>query len=243
MDIFCIDDDRDALREIKASLTRLKAPPIATYTNAESALMDIFKKSEAVVFLDMNMPGMNGSEALEKLSINEKYRIVVVTAFKEFDYAMSAWNNRADKLVIKPYTDSDILAALKATKQQRNNAARPDNLWEKRGGAYLVRWAGGDDHILPDSFGAFYVGMLTKSQGKSFNPCFLRALCSGASPAVAEHLANNANTKERLNAASAIGGTVRTVRRLIKKFDNEFYRHLTRSITVSASGVVYDPET
>ncbi len=94
MRILICDDDTLILEHIYKLLkyyfesAHLKMPEIISYSNGESLLMD--KGSKDIVFLDIEMPGMNGIYVGNELkSQNRNIIIFVVTSYSEYlDEAM-----------------------------------------------------------------------------------------------------------------------------------------------------------
>ena len=94
MRILICDDDTLILEHIYKLLkyyfesAHLKMPEIISYSNGESLLMD--KGSKDIVFLDIEMPGMNGIYVGNELkSQNRNVIIFVVTSYSEYlDEAM-----------------------------------------------------------------------------------------------------------------------------------------------------------
>lgn len=80
---FLVDDELLAIRELE---TILKAFPeleiIGSNDRATKAVEQINSLKPDLVFLDINMPGMNGFELLEKL--DEAPEVIFVTAYDEF---------------------------------------------------------------------------------------------------------------------------------------------------------------
>ena len=67
-----------------------------------------------IVFLDIQMPGLNGLQVAEKLPISTK--IVFVTAFDQ--YAVEAFNESAVDYLLKPVNDERLSKTIQRLKQQ-----------------------------------------------------------------------------------------------------------------------------
>lgn len=101
-----IDDSRLARQELKHLLN--KHPEIqieAEVSDAEQALAFIKKHNLDVLFLDIQMPGMDGFELLQKL--DQVPQVVFVTAYDE--YAIKAFQHNALDYLQKPI-EPDALA-------------------------------------------------------------------------------------------------------------------------------------
>ncbi|GAC15999.1 LytR/AlgR family response regulator transcription factor [Aliiglaciecola lipolytica] len=109
-----IVDDEPLAREGLA--TRLHAlddfSVIEQCEDGQTALVCIEKMQPDVVFLDINMPGINGMELFELLieSTLPTPNVVFVTAFS--DFAIKAFDNKACDYLLKPYSEDRLDACL-----------------------------------------------------------------------------------------------------------------------------------
>lgn len=71
----------------------------------------LFEEKECqIAILDIEMPGMNGLEAAEKIrSYDKDCSIVFLTAFEEFGYAKKAIGVRALDYLLKPGSDEELV--------------------------------------------------------------------------------------------------------------------------------------
>ena len=70
-----------------------------------------------VVFLDIEMPGVNGLELARRLKVEAPdTNVVFVTGYPE--YALDAWNTQASAFLVKPVDDDDVRRALGALRVQ-----------------------------------------------------------------------------------------------------------------------------
>ncbi|MDP5275270.1 response regulator [Chengkuizengella axinellae] len=80
---------------------------IGGYTNPAEALDHFLSKKPDVVFLDIEMPKMNGLDLAEKmLKVNENIQIVFTTAYQQ--YALDAFKVHAVDYLLKPITPEAI---------------------------------------------------------------------------------------------------------------------------------------
>jgi len=103
MNVFIIDDEPPAVSAIEALLGRHKADYtiqiIGTSNDSIEAVEQINRLKPEVLFLDVEMPGYNGFELLEKINYQD-LMVVFVTAYR--DYAVDAFKENALDYIVKP---------------------------------------------------------------------------------------------------------------------------------------------
>jgi two-component system LytT family response regulator len=105
MKALIIDDERLARKELVSLLQQFpKVQVIGECANAEEALESIRTLQPDLIFLDIQMPGMNGFEMLQELE--EVPRVVFVTAFDEF--AIKAFEVNALDYLLKPVEETRL---------------------------------------------------------------------------------------------------------------------------------------
>lgn len=86
---------------------------IVTAVNGREAVEQFFEKKCQIALLDIEMPGVNGLEAAEKIRGKDKEcSIIFLTAFDEFSYAKRAIGIRALEYLLKPGADEELVAVL-----------------------------------------------------------------------------------------------------------------------------------
>ena len=117
MNYVLVDDEERALNLLRIMLTRydgfsVENDHIDTFTQPAEALNYVRHASVDVIFLDIEMPVLNGI-ALGR-QINEELdnppEIIYVTAFPE--YSLEAWNIGAFGYILKPYDSKQISTVL-----------------------------------------------------------------------------------------------------------------------------------
>jgi len=116
-----VDDEALARRGLRLRLDkRDQVEVIAEARNGREALELIQKNQPDLVFLDIQMPGMDGFDVLRALQPEDMPAIVFVTAFD--DYAIKAFEANALDYLLKPIEDdrlSDALERVKNSLSQR----------------------------------------------------------------------------------------------------------------------------
>ncbi len=108
----------DELKSLKALAIELQTycpdlEIIATYQSSSEALQGIKKLRPSLVFLDIQMPGMNGFELLQKFGEFD-FHVIFVTAFDE--YAVRAFEFNAIDYLMKPVRKIKLIQAVEKVK-------------------------------------------------------------------------------------------------------------------------------
>ena len=99
-----VDDEALARRGLKLRLSlRNDVDVIAEARNGREALALIREHEPDLVFLDIQMPGMDGFDVMRKLPAEAMPAVVFVTAFN--DYAIKAFEANALDYLLKPIED------------------------------------------------------------------------------------------------------------------------------------------
>lgn len=119
-----VDDEPIARRNLQALL---KADPeievIAVCASGAEAVKTIRRTSPDLLFLDVQMPEIDGFAVLKKINVTSIPAIVFVTAHDQF--ALKAFEAHALDYLLKPFSDERFSVAVERAKQQirQRNAA------------------------------------------------------------------------------------------------------------------------
>lgn len=119
--VLIVDDERPARLKLRRMLAA-EAGIAAVFEAPDGVQAVTLIRSEEpdVVFLDVEMPGVDGFGVVEALAPEERPHIVFVTAFDQ--YAVRAFDAYAVDYVLKPY-DADRLGRALARVRERAGAA------------------------------------------------------------------------------------------------------------------------
>ncbi|KOA20677.1 transcriptional regulatory protein YehT [Clostridium homopropionicum DSM 5847] len=103
-----VEDEKPILDLMKILISKNEyLNVIGEFTSSKEALSNISKLKPQVVFLDVEMPGMNGIElAREITKYNENIEVIFVTAYEK--YAVEAFKVSAINYILKPITEDEI---------------------------------------------------------------------------------------------------------------------------------------
>ena len=119
-----IDDEPDSVKLLQLQLAQ-HCPEIeitGTFTSSVKALAAIEKIEPDLIFLDIEMPVMNGFELLEKI-LHLPFSVIFITAYNQ--YALKAFRFNAVDYLVKPIDVHDLTEAVaKATKRVKPSATQ-----------------------------------------------------------------------------------------------------------------------
>jgi two-component system, LytTR family, response regulator len=109
--VLIVDDEAPARRRLRAQLAQEKdVLLVGEAGDGPEAVLAIRAQRPDVVFLDVQMPGMNGFEVIEALGVEATPAVVFVTAYDEF--ALAAFEVAAVDYLLKPFTAERLRKAL-----------------------------------------------------------------------------------------------------------------------------------
>ncbi|MBW4084033.1 response regulator [Paenibacillus sp. S150] len=117
-----VDDERLALMKLKLMLEELKTVNVvAAYTDPSEAVSAASRLDPDVIFLDIDMPEMNGVQAAEVMqSLCPRASIVFVTAYNS--YAVEAFELYALDYVLKPVRRDRLLKTIRRLEDRLNQS-------------------------------------------------------------------------------------------------------------------------
>jgi two-component system response regulator YesN len=85
-----------------------------TAVNGKDALEKLHRLNVDIVFVDMNMPIMNGIQFMDRVSVEfPDIKFIVISGYSDFQYAHSAIRHRAVDYLLKPIVADDLNEALR----------------------------------------------------------------------------------------------------------------------------------
>lgn len=110
-----IDDEPKAIQSLSWELSNFEedVTVVAKFTEPEKALDYLSKNEIDCLFLDIEMPTMDGFQLLERLE-KKDFAVVITTAYNE--YAIKALKNKAIDYLLKPIDTDDLEDTLSRVK-------------------------------------------------------------------------------------------------------------------------------
>jgi DNA-binding response OmpR family regulator len=110
--IVIADDEPHVLRSLEFILKK-QGYRVLTATNGEEALNRVLENNPDLVFLDIQMPKMDGNTVLRKLREEEKFQdlyIVMITAKGQEVDRLNSLESGANEYVTKPYSPRKLVS-------------------------------------------------------------------------------------------------------------------------------------
>jgi two-component system response regulator LytT len=117
-----VDDEALARRELRYLLERVgEVEVVAEASNGIEAVETIFSHAPDAVFMDVQMPGLDGFAVLKRLMDHAEFRmpeVIFATAFDQ--YAVRAFEVNAIDYLLKPFEESRVALAVEKARFRRN---------------------------------------------------------------------------------------------------------------------------
>jgi two-component system LytT family response regulator len=127
IDLVLIDDESSAIKSLEWEIENFckNVNIVATFTNATDAAGFLNKNTVDCVFLDIEMPDMDGFQFLE-LFPKRNFAVVITTAFDQ--YAIKAIKESALDYLLKPIDSDDLIACFEKIEQQKSSVSISEKL-------------------------------------------------------------------------------------------------------------------
>ncbi|WP_299222935.1 LytTR family DNA-binding domain-containing protein [uncultured Psychroserpens sp.] len=111
-----VDDEPKAIQSLSWELSNFSndIEVVETFSNPEEAILYLNSNTPDCLFLDIQMPTMDGFQFLERLSKKE-FAVVITTAYDE--YAIKALKHEAIDYLLKPIDSDDLDATIQKIKK------------------------------------------------------------------------------------------------------------------------------
>ena len=121
--VFLVDDESLALKRLaRLLLATGRVEIIGSTTDPEDAIIELSKKETEALFLDIQMPGLNGFEVLARLP--SQPIVIFTTAYDQ--YALRAFEVNSIDYLLKPVEAEQLDRALNKVERLRGTPQQPE---------------------------------------------------------------------------------------------------------------------
>jgi DNA-binding NtrC family response regulator len=122
--ILAVDDDITVMRTLER-LLRSRGHAVDTAGSGEAALSTVRAIRPDLVLLDVQMPGIDGLETLERLGREApSVPVIIMTGMNDVDTAVRAFKRGAVDFVSKPFDEAKLFGAIDAIAETRRDEPR-----------------------------------------------------------------------------------------------------------------------
>ena len=168
--VLIVDDEPAARRGVRQLLAAFPEFAVAgECRNGAEALAALDASAPDVVFLDIQMPGIDGFEVIRRRTVERMPEVVFLTAFDQF--ALRAFDAEALDYLVKPVSEARFAATMKRLMKRLRSSAtatRDENIvvttsrgatvlnvgeidWIEAAGNYSQLWVGPRSYFLRES--------------------------------------------------------------------------------------------
>jgi len=168
--VLIVDDEPAARRGVRQLLAAFPEFAVAgECRNGAEALAALNASAPDVIFLDIQMPGIDGFEVIRRRTVERMPEVVFLTAFDQF--AVRAFEAEALDYLVKPVSEARFAATMKRLMKRLRSAAtatRDENIvvttargatvlnvadidWIEAAGNYAQLWVGSRRYFLRES--------------------------------------------------------------------------------------------
>jgi two-component system LytT family response regulator len=124
--VYLVDDEPLAVERLERLIGELpEVAIVGSTTDPEAALQFLTRETVDALFLDIQMPGMNGFELLSRLA--DQPPVIFTTAYDE--YALKAFEVNSIDYLLKPVDPEQLQRALRKLERFRGGA-KPEWMWQ-----------------------------------------------------------------------------------------------------------------
>ncbi|NWF94484.1 MAG: diguanylate cyclase [Syntrophaceae bacterium] len=129
--VLVVDDEPDTLAILEA-LLRVEGFDVVTASTGEEAVKKAGEEKPEVILMDINLPGIDGNEALRQIRKNNPLQcVIMLTAFATVDNAIQALKEGATDFVKKPFENEHLIHIVKQALEKSRNLMERERLAEE----------------------------------------------------------------------------------------------------------------
>ncbi len=129
--VLIVDDAPDTL-EIIQKLLQYEGYDVLMASTGEEGVKKVEEEKPDVVLMDINLPGIDGTEALKRIRVlNPLQCVVMLTAFATVDNAIQALKEGATDFVKKPFENEHLIHIVNQCLEKYKTLKEKENLEEE----------------------------------------------------------------------------------------------------------------
>jgi diguanylate cyclase (GGDEF)-like protein len=129
--VLVVDDAPDTL-EIIQTLLHYEGYDVITALTGEEGVKKAEEEKPEVILMDINLPGIDGNEALKRIrQINPQQCVVMLTAFATVDNAIQALKEGASDFLKKPFENEHLIHIVNQTLEKFRTLKEKEKLEEE----------------------------------------------------------------------------------------------------------------
>lgn len=113
-------DDEEGIRNSISAYLKLEGYNVDTAGNGSEAIEKLQELKRNIVLMDINMPVMDGLDALKMIKLRDfSIQVIMMTAFSTFEKTMKSLEYGASDYILKPFDDlTEILRLVKISEER-----------------------------------------------------------------------------------------------------------------------------
>lgn len=145
-------EDEAPIREGMAKLLSKINPEyelVGKAADGEAGYQLIRELNPDLVIMDIRMPKMDGIAMMKKLrEENIKCKVIILSAYSEFQYAQKAIELKADSYLLKPIKIPELKSALKQAERNFRGSGDKADLFRGKYYVGLYAWSGAPEFTI-----------------------------------------------------------------------------------------------
>jgi diguanylate cyclase (GGDEF)-like protein len=127
-----IVDDAPDTREIIQKLLRYEGYEVITASTGEEGLSKAEEEKPDIILMDINLPGIDGTEALRKVRENNPIQcVIMLTAYATVENAIQALKEGASDFIKKPFENEHLVHVVNQTLEKHLTLKEKESLEEE----------------------------------------------------------------------------------------------------------------